>query len=98
MNLFTFSFKAYLRQASYNVIMVDWSTLAESPCYRTATKHTPGVAKVVSKFLDQLAEGGIEMDRIHIIGFSLGAQVAGFAGDLVSYGIVFRITGDFSVL
>lgn len=89
-----FSFKAYLRQASYNVIMVDWSTLAESPCYRTAAKHTHGVARILSKFLDQLAEGGIEMDRIHIIGFSLGAQVAGFAGDSINYGSIFRITGE----
>ncbi|XP_075225295.1 pancreatic triacylglycerol lipase-like [Lycorma delicatula] len=84
---------AYLSKGSFNVILVDWSVLAAGPCYNIATKYARFVGFIVSKLISQLTLGGINTKSIHIIGFSLGAQVAGFAGSNYNTGRVQRITG-----
>ncbi|XP_048506017.1 lipase member H-A-like [Athalia rosae] len=48
---------------------------------------------MIGRLLDQLILSGVSLTSIHIIGFSLGAHVAGFAGKNVKLGVVRRITG-----
>ncbi|KAK5644781.1 hypothetical protein RI129_006081 [Pyrocoelia pectoralis] len=75
-----------------NVICVDWSKGAELPNYVKAVVNTRLVGKQVSNLLKGLMEkSGLLETHVHLIGFSLGAHVAGFAG--ANLGNLSRITG-----
>ena len=78
--------------------MVDWSKAAESPYSRAARNTRPvgdQIGKLI-KFLKDSTSGSPLLDnRFYIVGYSLGAHVAGFAGRFLrSKGMVLdRITG-----
>ncbi|XP_076390464.1 pancreatic lipase-related protein 2-like isoform X2 [Megachile rotundata] len=86
--------KAYLKRGEYNLIVVDWSKLGGLPWYVTAVRNTriigPRVARLV-KWLDAL--GTVSLPSLHVIGFSLGAEIAGFMGKALAPRKVGRITG-----
>ncbi|KYN32955.1 Pancreatic lipase-related protein 1 [Trachymyrmex septentrionalis] len=72
---------AYLRRGHYNVILINWPKLAVLPWYITAVRN----AKVVGPYLAHMiswldAQKAVPLSKIHVIGFSLGAEVAGFMG------------------
>lgn len=63
------------------VICVDWERGAALPNYVKAAANTRLVGKQLAMLFKALeAQKGLQMDRVHVIGFSLGAHVAGFAG------------------
>lgn len=72
--------EAYLnRYNDSNIISVDYSVYADGN-YQTAYCYAPGVAEVVAQFICNLTNEGIDPDGLHVVGHSLGAQVAGMAG------------------
>ncbi|XP_073833569.1 uncharacterized protein [Musca autumnalis] len=63
------------------VICVDWENGATFPNYVRAATNTRLVGKQLAMLLKNLQEyKGLNLARTHIIGFSLGAHVSGFAG------------------
>lgn len=63
------------------VICVDWEAGASLPNYVRAAANTRLVGKQLAFLLKGLQEyKGLDLSRVHIIGFSLGAHVSGFAG------------------
>ena len=77
-----------------NVINIDWSIGAKSLNYLTARYATESVGIVVAKQLDFLHQrAGLNMSSVTIIGFSLGAHVAGFTGKHVKTGRIGKIVG-----
>ncbi|CAD6996071.1 unnamed protein product [Ceratitis capitata] len=79
---------AYLRQyaGNYNVFTVDWGRGAVTD-YLTASYRVKPVGKVLAKFIDFLQrEAGIRYEDLHVIGFSMGAHIAGIAGKHVQTG------------
>nr|XP_014092930.1 inactive pancreatic lipase-related protein 1 [Bactrocera oleae] len=68
-----------------HVISVDYSRLVAFPCYYPwAVSNARVVARCLAQLTDNLIESGIYMDKdIHLIGFSLGAQIAGLAANSV---------------
>ncbi|VEN41303.1 unnamed protein product [Callosobruchus maculatus] len=71
--------KAY-EDEGYNVIIVDWGPLAILPCYLTAVINTWHVGQCVALLAVSLISLGISPAMVHVVGFSLGAHIAGFAG------------------
>lgn len=64
-----------------NVICVDWEAGAVIPNYVRAAANTRLVGKQLSMLLEGLNKHlGLPFHNVHVIGFSLGAHVAGFAG------------------
>ncbi|XP_050327692.1 uncharacterized protein LOC126757653 [Bactrocera neohumeralis] len=79
---------AYLRQGAgnYNVFTVDWGRGAVAD-YLTASYRVKPVGKVLAKFIDFLQrEAGVRFEDLHVIGFSMGAHIAGIAGKHVQTG------------
>ncbi|XP_065572804.1 lipase member I-like isoform X6 [Artemia franciscana] len=62
-----------------NLIYVDWEKSAVAPLYNTAAANTKDVGHEVSKLVYFLISNGANLSTVHIVGFSLGAHVAGFA-------------------
>ncbi|KAG4070813.1 hypothetical protein HA402_011039 [Bradysia odoriphaga] len=64
-----------------NLIGIDW-TKGSSGRYNTALERTPTVGSAVGQFITNSIESSLitDPDSIHVVGHSLGAHVAGFAG------------------
>lgn len=75
-----------------NIITADWSRLATQD-YKRAAKSTEAVGEIVARFVDFLVFQKTPPTNFHLIGFSLGAHVAGTAGHSVLLGRIARITG-----
>lgn len=74
------------------VVCVDWENGATLPNYVRAATNTQLVGRQIAIVLKDLADHHqLELSKVHIIGFSLGAHVAGFAGSLLPG--LRRITG-----
>lgn len=82
------------------MICVDWEAGALIPNYVRAAANTRLVGKQLSMLLEGLNRHlGLPFHNVHVIGFSLGAHVAGFAGAELKnlsritgkYGEVFRV-------
>ncbi|XP_011495499.1 PREDICTED: uncharacterized protein LOC105360313 [Ceratosolen solmsi marchali] len=71
-----------------NIVCVDWGPGSAVPNYVRAAANTRLVGRQLAKLVRSL---NVSLDKIHLIGFSLGAHVAGFAG--AELGNVSRITG-----
>ncbi|XP_069676822.1 pancreatic lipase-related protein 2-like [Periplaneta americana] len=84
---------AYLEKGDYNVIGVDWGVLCKSPWYVAASNNARLVGQYVGYLVQFLVSQGAKLEDFHIVGHSLGAHVAGFAGSSISTGRVGRITG-----
>ncbi|XP_020780438.1 lipoprotein lipase [Boleophthalmus pectinirostris] len=82
----------YEREPNANVIVVDWLNRA-SQHYPTSAAYTKLVGRDVAKFVTWLQnELQLPWDKIYLLGYSLGAHVAGIAGALSDKKIS-RITG-----
>lgn len=95
---------ALLERENCNVILVDWSKGASNLLnYLQAAGNTRLVGRQISvliKFLISYGNNGPgSADRFYIVGFSLGAQTAGYAGSYLKarYSLTLdRITGKFT--
>ena len=90
---------------SNNIIVVDWERVA-SESYSTAVANVPLIADILSGLLRWLSESTkepelepresrVDVKNVHIVGFGLGAHIAGIASRQLrlTHGIVGRITG-----
>ncbi|CAH1407445.1 unnamed protein product [Nezara viridula] len=89
--------KVYLATRELNMIAVDWSTLAGYKLYPVTTYSVAPVGRGVAKLVKRLMEARVvSLDRLHLIGHSLGSHVMGIAAQTLSkegHGKVARITG-----
>ncbi|XP_043576761.1 lipoprotein lipase-like [Chiloscyllium plagiosum] len=82
----------YEREADSNVVVVDWLTRAHQH-YPVAAGNTKLVGRDIAHFVEWLKEElNFPSEEVHMLGYSLGAHVAGYAGSYVPYRVG-RITG-----
>ncbi|XP_069784532.1 lipoprotein lipase-like isoform X2 [Narcine bancroftii] len=82
----------YWREPDSNVIIVDWLNRAHQH-YPIAAQNIQPVGQDIAKLINWLEnQERIPASRMHLIGYSLGAHVAGHAGSLVPTRVG-RITG-----
>lgn len=73
--------KEYLPKDNHKVIAIDWSKWSKK-FYIEAVASTYSVGIHIGNFIRDLMKNyNLNLQNIHIIGHSLGAHVAGFAGD-----------------
>ena len=82
----------YLKREDCNFISVDWEKLAAGINYINPARNTKYVGELTGQLVNFLLEQDADLKNFHIIGFSLGAHVAGKTGATVN-GVVPRITG-----
>ncbi|KAH9523766.1 Inactive pancreatic lipase- protein 1 [Bulinus truncatus] len=80
-----------LRRNDTNVFTLDWYDGANSFFYYQSVANARVVGAVLSLFIQELVALGSQPSSFHLVGFSLGAHVAGYAGSRIA-GIA-RITG-----
>ncbi|XP_034247851.1 uncharacterized protein LOC117649322, partial [Thrips palmi] len=84
---------ALLERMESNVVLVDWASGAQaSRNYLQAASNTRVVGAELARLAESLAEQDVvPMDTMHVIGHSLGAHAAGYAGKQLN-GRLGRIT------
>ncbi|XP_063979839.1 pancreatic triacylglycerol lipase-like [Diachasmimorpha longicaudata] len=82
---------SYLKRGDHNIIAVDWSVLA-GESYMQVVSNFEGVGARIAEGINGILEGGISPSRIHVIGHSMGAHVAGTVGRTIGFSLS-RITG-----
>ena len=100
LNLFAVCVAALLTKGHKNVVVVDWKSASSVPTlptmmsyYVTIRDGVPTTARTVTDWLRMvIADNVTEPSRVHIIGFSLGGQVAGLVGSEFN-GEIGRISG-----
>ncbi|EEC08054.1 endothelial lipase, putative, partial [Ixodes scapularis] len=81
-----------------NFVVVLWTEGAKKPLYNIAAANTALVGRQIALLLRKLTEEFPETvlsSEVHLIGFSLGAHVAGFCGrtfTLITNKTIGRIT------
>lgn len=85
-----------MQRKNYNVIVLNAQRLEAGPWYITAASNTRVVGQYTAKFIDYLVSRGLRLKMLHLIGLSLGAQMAGVTGQNIRSGKVARITGTLS--
>ncbi|CAH0731289.1 unnamed protein product, partial [Brenthis ino] len=85
---------AYLKHGGYNILVLDWSNLAFGNYFVIILDIKP-IGEVTGTALAKLLKGGLDVRGLHIVGHSLGGQIAATtARYLASKGYsVPRVTG-----
>lgn len=79
----------------YLQLAVDWEVLAGSHFYTMSARYTRSVGECIAEMIDYVVKkNGVDINKFHLIGHSLGAHTVGFAGKFVKSGFIQRITGS----
>ncbi|XP_050427511.1 pancreatic triacylglycerol lipase-like [Adelges cooleyi] len=85
--------KEYFEKHDHNLVCVDWCKISHDIAYVAARMRCRAIGNYVAELVTMFSqELGQDLDLIHIIGFSMGAHIAGFAGKQLDSQIG-RITG-----
>ncbi|KAH8358950.1 hypothetical protein KR093_003443, partial [Drosophila rubida] len=75
---------AWLSRGDFNIIVVDWAA-SRTENYVSAAKAVASAGYKVGELIEHLQRSfHLELDKLEVIGHSLGAHVAGFAGKKVA--------------
>ncbi|RZF39620.1 hypothetical protein LSTR_LSTR001141 [Laodelphax striatellus] len=86
--------EAYIKRNTSTVVGVDWQQLAQGPWYSHAAQGAEEVANKLAHWLASAVEANrTSWHNVHLVGFSLGAQVAGLTAKYLNDTRVGRITG-----
>lgn len=65
--------------------------------YPSVVSSAQGVGTVLAEAVNEMVDQGLPINSIHLVGHSMGAQVAGFLGRQTSFELR-RITGELASL
>ncbi|KAJ8961730.1 hypothetical protein NQ318_021330 [Aromia moschata] len=85
--------RSFLRRGDYNVIVTNADRLLAGLYYLESVKNCRYIGQYGAQLVDYLVTRGLRLATLHVIGMSLGAQIAGFVGQYVTSGRLPRITG-----
>ncbi|XP_078046323.1 pancreatic triacylglycerol lipase-like [Augochlora pura] len=84
--------EAYLKYTKKNIIAIDYRQIADDRNYIADVVHVQNVGRAIANALNTLVQKGLNPKSVHIIGHSLGGQVAAYVG-LHTKSRLLRITG-----
>ncbi|XP_075970535.1 phospholipase A1-like isoform X2 [Anticarsia gemmatalis] len=71
---------AFLQDDDVNVIVVDWCAISCTPNYFTVVTSVPTVGSHIAKLIKWLTTHSLTYSKLHLVGHSLGAHIAGNIG------------------
>lgn len=74
---------AYLKRNDHNIIILDWSKLADGNYLLDAVPNAKELGPKISEVLLGLFNVGLKLDKFHLVGHSLGGQMSGIIGRYV---------------
>uniref|UniRef100_A0A4Y0BKE1 Lipase domain-containing protein n=1 Tax=Anopheles funestus TaxID=62324 RepID=A0A4Y0BKE1_ANOFN len=80
-NAMTLRHLRYVKNTNY--CMVDWKPYADYAYEIAARKGVPVVADRLFKFLQYISVLNFPLEKVSLVGFSMGAQIAGLTGKLL---------------
>ncbi|XP_076766919.1 pancreatic triacylglycerol lipase [Xylocopa sonorina] len=83
---------AYLDKNGVNIILLDWGSVVLTVDYYYVSNQIAFIGRTLAEFFDR-TEKWIDVDRLHIVGHSLGAHIAGQIGRNLKHATLPRITG-----
>lgn len=87
---------AYLdkAKADVNLIAVNWESASRTPNYAAAARNIEPIGIYLATFIDFLVSNEfVSINDIQVIGFSLGAHIAGITGKQLQSGKLPKIVG-----
>jgi len=88
---------AYIKSQEYNIMTLDWRTIASSIHYFQVARLSAQVGIILGHFLINLVKINlVKSSDIHLIGHSVGAHVAAKSGNVFLHEMnvmIDRITG-----
>ncbi|XP_076647998.1 pancreatic lipase-related protein 2-like isoform X3 [Halictus rubicundus] len=88
----TIIINAYLKTTACNVIAIDYRQIADNINYFSDASHVNDVGRAIGNALNVMVAHGLNPNKIHIIGHSLGGQVSAHIGSHTKF-VIPRITG-----
>ncbi|CAH0389246.1 unnamed protein product [Bemisia tabaci] len=87
--------RAYFSRGNYNIIVVDYSSLVLIPCLSQIEWSPRFCAMCIAQMAEYLARHprGVPPERLHLIGYSIGAHIGGLTANFLPFGKLGRITG-----
>lgn len=93
-NYFSFKSSTLLEADDQNLFFVDWGSTRKSFWYPEAVGRVPKIAKVVTDFINLMVDvAHLKIEKATMVGFSLGAHIAGLASKNLKTGKVGKIIG-----
>lgn len=84
---------AWFLSGDYNMIAVDWAR-GRSLEYASSVAAASGAGQKIARMVDFLVRDyAMSLETLEVVGFSLGAHVAGYAAKQVSTGNVYKVVG-----
>ncbi|CAD7079409.1 unnamed protein product [Hermetia illucens] len=71
---------AYLQRNDHNIIILDWTEDAAGSYLLSAIKKMRQLGTIVANALILMTDAGLKLENVHIVGHSLGGQMAGVIG------------------
>lgn len=91
-----FFLSEYLK-LQYNVVIIEYTELSQGSCYTTGIENSLHIAKCATKMVEDIVKYNgvnVQLEQIHIIGLSLGVEIAGQMPNYLTEDYKFsRITG-----
>ncbi|XP_043466047.1 phospholipase A1 member A isoform X2 [Leptopilina heterotoma] len=86
---------AFFTRGNYNVIIVDYGSLVREPCLSQIRWGPDFCSRCVAQLVKYLRDHprGIRVEDIHILGYSVGAHIAGLVANYLPDDKLGRITG-----
>ncbi|XP_034669537.1 inactive pancreatic lipase-related protein 1 [Drosophila subobscura] len=72
--------EAYLERKDTNLIVLDWGELADGNYIFDAMVNAKQLAPELAKVLLEMFDHGLDIEKFHIVGHSMGGQLAGNIG------------------
>ncbi|XP_059617747.1 uncharacterized protein LOC132262483 [Phlebotomus argentipes] len=71
---------AYLARGDHNTLILDWAELADGNYLIDAFPNLKPLASALAGHILKMAMDGMRLDKFHVVGHSMGGQLAGYIG------------------
>ncbi|XP_011499591.1 PREDICTED: pancreatic lipase-related protein 2 [Ceratosolen solmsi marchali] len=87
--------KAYFTRGNYNIIIVDYGSLVREPCLSQIQWGPDFCSRCIAQLVRYLRDHprGTRVERVHVLGYSVGAHIAGLIANYLPDDKLGRITG-----